>query len=345
MIDSGTALLQPESGRGKRDFMDLLIVEPIEAEVRAWLGARYTVRDAPELARDPVAFRRAIAHTRAVLVPATLPMDATTLHYAPKLRVVGRIAPGTENIDLEACAQARVDVVRSVSASAQAEAEFMLGAVLTMLRRQPVALADGARVGRELGGATIGLVGMVPAARVMSQLLTGFGSRVVGYDPSVHATESVWARWQIHPLGLRQLLAESDVVCVQLAVFSRYRGLLGARLLPHCKSNQVIVSISESGIFDEAALARALDHGIISAAWLDNVEPGALDPGRPLAGVDKLITTPHLASATRESRLRSAWAVARRIDELLTAPAVARPEITPPMPAAAPARAGDPAPR
>jgi phosphoglycerate dehydrogenase-like enzyme len=80
----------------------------------------------------------------------------------------------------------------------------------------------------------------------------------------------------------------------------------------------VIVSIGHSALFDEAALARALSSGRVAAAWLDSLEPGALDEGRPLFGIDNLQITPRVASTTRESRLRSAWAVAKRIDELLS---------------------------
>ncbi len=103
-----------------------------------------------------------------------------------------------------------------------------------------------------------------------------------------------------------------------LHYFTRYHGLLGERFLPHCKPDQVIVSIANSNLFDEHALAHALNSGRVAAAWLDSVEPGVLDEGRPLAGMPSLQVTPRVASTTRESRLRSAWAVVKRIDELLS---------------------------
>jgi phosphoglycerate dehydrogenase-like enzyme len=118
-------------------------------------------------------------------------------------------------------------------------------------------------------------------------------------------------------MGLRELLECCDAVCVQLAYFSRYQGLLGDRFLPYCKPNQVIVSTAHSALFDERALADVLASGRVAAAWFDSLEPGALDVGRPLAGIVTLQVTPRVASTTRESRLRSAWAVARRIDELV----------------------------
>lgn len=309
--------------------MDLLIVETLEQEVAQWLDPRHSVRYAPELARDPRAFRQALYNVRAMIIPPSVTLDATALHYAPVLRAVGRVTAGAENIDLDACARAGVEVVRSITATAQAEAEFMVGALLSLLRRVPVVGSDGTLVGRELGAATVGLIGMTPSARSMAQLLTGFGSRVVGYDPSLHASDGVWERWKVEPTGLRELLEASDAVCVQLSYFSRYHGLLGERFLRFCKPSQVIVSIAHSALFDERALADALTSGRVAAAWLDSLEPGALDAGRPLAGLENLQITPRVASTTRESRLRSAWAVARRLDELLTLMPAARPDFKP----------------
>jgi len=298
--------------------MDLLVVESLENEVMEWLTARHAVRFAPELAREPRALRQALYNVRAMIVPPSAAIDAQTLHYAPLLRAVGRVTAGAENIDLDACARAGVEVVRSLTATAQAEAEFMIGALLSLLRRVPVIGSDGLQVGRELGACTVGMVGMAPSARSMAQLLAPFGSRIVGYDPSLHASDPVWERWNVKPLGLRELLETCDAVCVQLHYFTRYHGLLGERFLPYCKPDQVIVSIAHSGLFDEHALAHALNSGRVAAAWLDSLEPGVLDEGRPLAGMSTLQITPRVASTTRESRLRSAWAVVKRIDELLT---------------------------
>ncbi len=304
------------------DRMDVLIVEPLEPEVMQWLGERHAVRYAPELAHDPRSLRQALFNVRALIIPPSVALDAQVLHYAPVLRAVGRLSSGAENIDLDACGRAGVEVVRSITASAVAEAEFMVGALLAMLRRVPVLNAEGLLVGRELGGSTVGLIGMVPAARSLAQLLGAFGSRVVGYDPSVHASDNVWGRWRVEPLPLRDLMEQCDGVCVQLAYFTRYQGLIGERFLPFCKPNQVLVSVAHSSLFDQDALAEVLATGRMAAAWFDSMEPGALDPGRPLHDIDTLQITPRVAGTTRESRIRSAWAVARRIDELLTAPAM-----------------------
>ncbi len=306
--------------------MDVLIVEPLDPEVLDWLSARHAVRYAPELAPDPRAFRKAMWQARAVLIPPSVPLDNEALLQAPLLRAIGRLSAGAENIDLEACSRAGIEVVRPMTASATAEAEFVIGSLLQMLRRVPIVNAEGLLVGRELGDATLGIIGMAPAAKPLAQLLGAFGAEVLGYDPALHASDPLWARWRVRPTGLPDLFERCDGVAVMLTYFSRYRGLLGARFLSVAKPNQVLVSLAHSSLFDEAALAEALTQGRLAAAWFDSMEPGVMDPGRPLRHIDTLQITPHVASTTLQSRRRSAWDVARRIDEILggkAAPAAA----------------------
>lgn len=300
--------------------MSLLIVEPLEAEVLAWLADRHAVHFAPELAADPHALRHALQQTQALILPPSVAIDGTLLRAAPRLRLVGRMSAGGENIDFTACRLARVEIIRSPTATASAEAEFAIGALLAMLRRVPVQASDGLMVGRELGCVTVGLVGMTPATKVLAQLLPAFGTRVVGYDPSLHASDPLWKQWGIEPLPLQTLMEHCEAVSVHLAYFERYRGLLGERVLGFAKQGQVLVSLAHSAVFDEVALAAALGSGRILAAWLDSMEPGLLEPGRPLHGLAALQVTARLAGTTLESRARAAWGVARRIDELLAVP-------------------------
>ena len=301
--------------------MDVLIVEPLDPEVLEWLGQRHSVEYAPQLSRDIQAFRKLLYRVTAIVIPPSVAVDLQTVQLAPLLRAVGRLSAGSENIDLDACARAGIEVVRPLNASAAAEAEFAIAAMLQMLLRVPVLSEEGLLVGRELGGTRVGVVGMVPAAKPLAKLLEAFGAEVVGYDPSVHASDPLWSRWGIAPVGLGELFEGCDVVCVLLTYATRYRGLLGERFLATCKPNQVLVSLAPSSVFDEYALADALSEGRLAAAWFDSMEPGMLDPGRPLRHRDTLQVTPHVASTTLESRSRSAWAVARRIDELLASPA------------------------
>ncbi|MCE4557696.1 NAD(P)-dependent oxidoreductase [Roseateles cellulosilyticus] len=306
--------------------MSVLILEPLEADVVQWLAERHDARFAPELVGDTEGLQAALRDSRALVAPPEVRIDADLLRGAPDLRAIGRASGGAENIDIDACRKARVEVVRSQASTASAEAEFAIGALLSLLRRVPVEGSDGLKVGRELGCSTIGLLGLTPTSQVLTQLLQAFGARVVGYDPSLHPNDSTWLRWGIEPLSLAQLMEQSDGLVLLLPYYERYRGLVGDRQLEAARPGQVLVGLSQSGLVQEVALARALRGGRLLAAWFDCLEPGWLESGRPLHGLASLQVTPRLAGTTRESRVRAAWAVARGIDELLgPAPRGAKP--------------------
>jgi phosphoglycerate dehydrogenase-like enzyme len=300
--------------------MDVLTLEPLDADVLGWLKARHTLQMAPELAQDPAGLRLALAQARALIVPPSLVIDAAALRRAPRLRIVGRLSAGAQNIDLEACALAGVEVVRPASAGASAEAEFVIAALLQMLRRVPVISPEGLVLGRELGGSTVGLVGLTPAVRHLAPLLSAFGALVLGHDPGVHSGDPLWARSGIEAASLRDLMRQSDAVCVLFTAMPSHAGLFGEQLLAECKRDQVLVVLAHSSVFNEAALARSLREGPLAAAWLDQADPALLAHGRPLRQIDTLQITPRVAGSTLQSRKRSAWALAHRIDERLGDP-------------------------
>jgi len=297
--------------------MDLLIAEPIESEVLRWLQTRQRVQYAPDFAEDPRGFRQALFNVRAALVPVSLRIDEQMLSFAPLLRAIGRVAPGLEHIDVDACARTGVEIVRGVAATAPSEAEFAITAVMSMLRGlMPVPAIP--LVGRELATATVGVIGMVPAARSISALLSGFGPRLIGYDPSLHASDILWGRWRIEPLGLAELFQTADAVIVQLPYYSRYRGLIGERYLAQARGGQVIVSTSHAALFEPEALAQALRSGRVASAWLDHADPSWFESGQPLNGLQNVVVTRRLAGYTAQARERAVWAVAQRLDEILT---------------------------
>lgn len=297
--------------------MTVLILEPLEAEVVQWLAERHDARFAPELVRDREGLFDALRDARALVAPPEVGVDAQLLRGARALKAIGRASGGADNIDLDACHKAGVEVVRSQASTASAEAEFVIGALLSLLRRVPVEGSDGLKVGRELGCSTVGVMGLTATAQVLAQLLHAFGTRVIGYDPALHPNDGTWARWGIEAVSLSELTAQSDGLVVLLPYFDRYRGLIGERQLENARPGQVLVGLSPSSVLDEAALARALRSNKLRAAWFDCLEPGWLESGRPLHGLANLQLTPRLAGTTRESRVRAAWAVARAIDQLL----------------------------
>ncbi|HVZ42417.1 MAG TPA: NAD(P)-dependent oxidoreductase [Ramlibacter sp.] len=305
--------------------MDILLLERLIPEAEAWLESRHALVVRPEIATDPAAIRRALGQTQAVVLPRKVVVTREFLEHAPALKAVARMHVGTDNTDLEACRDRKVRVIQATTANVRSNAEYLLAALLLMFRRGIGAPMSGdrhaeVRIGRELNGSTIGILGLQPTAHTLALMLHSLGAKLIGYDPAVHHTAPLWQRLHIQPVSLADLMAQSDAVSLQMMYASRYQGFINDKVLAHCKEGQLWVCISRSLVFDTDALARALTDGRIEAAMVDGAESGFASQGSPLHEKNNLFLTPRLGSHTRESRLRASWYVAHRIHETLAAP-------------------------
>lgn len=303
--------------------MTILLIERVAPEAVAWLAARHRVELRPELAAAEGDLRLALYKAEAVVLPRKAVVTRDLLACAPRLKTVARVHGGTDNTDLEACRERGVRVVQASAASLRSNAEFLLASLLLLYRRSIAHVVAGQRhaeprMGRELNGSVVGLLGLAPTAQALAPLLRGLGVRLIGYDPAVHAASPLWARLNIQPVSLRELVAQADAVSVQIVDAERYRGFINGRVLAHCKAGQLWVGLSRSSLFDPPALASALADGRIEACLLDGAEAGFASRGSPLHDADNLFLTPRLGAYTRQARLRASWYVAHRVHEALT---------------------------
>jgi phosphoglycerate dehydrogenase-like enzyme len=309
-----------------RNFeLEILLLERLVPEAHAWLEARHQVAYRPELAADPAALRKQLYNVQTVVLPRKIVVTREFLDFAPVLRGLARMHVGTDNTDLEACRERRVRVMHAVNAHVRSNAEYLLASLLLLYRRGIAATLKGERnapgtIGREVHGSTVGILGLAPSAHAFAMMLEALGAKLIGYDPAVHHTATIWQRLKIQPVSLQELMAQSDAVSVQVLYASRYQGFINDKVLAACKPGQVWVGTTRSSLFDPEALARALTDGRIDAAILDGAESGFGSRGSPLHGLPNLHLTPRLGSLTRESRQRASWYIAQRLHETLIAP-------------------------
>ncbi|MBE7369432.1 NAD(P)-dependent oxidoreductase [Ramlibacter pallidus] len=305
--------------------MEILLLERLVPEAHAWLEARHQVAYRPELAAEPAELRKQLYNVQALVLPRKVAVTREFLDFAPVLRAVARMHVGTDNTDLEACRDRRVRVVQAINAHVRSNAEFLLASLLLLYRRGIGATLRGERhapgtIGREVHGSTIGFLGLAPSAHALAAMLDSLGAKLIGYDPAVHHTASIWQRLKIRPVTLQELTAQADAVSVQVLYASRYHHFVNEAVLANCRKGQVWVGTTRSALFEPEALAAALKDGRIEAAMLDGAENGFASRGTPLHDAQNLHLTPRLGSLTRESRLRASWYVAQRLHETLTAP-------------------------
>ena len=306
--------------------MHILLLEDLASDARQWLASRHAVDYLPELVDDPAALAEQLGRADALVVPPRFKINNALLEQAPRLVAIARIHDGTENIDFEACQKRRVRVIQASSATVRASAEYLLSTLLTLFRSgahrgEHHGTECNALVrpppGREINDSVVGLLGLAPAAHVLATMLVPLGVRVVGYDPAVHRNAELWRRLGVQPMSLAEMLEVADAVSMQMIYATRYRGLVGERILASCKPGQLWTSISRPSLFDLQALADALRTRRVGALMLDSDDDELHAADSPLKGLPNACVTPRLAPYTHESQLRGSWYLVDRIHETL----------------------------
>ena len=306
--------------------MHILLLEDLAQDARQWLASRHSVDYLPELAEDRAALAERLGEVEALVVPPRFKINNALLERAPRLVAIARIHDGTENIDFEACQKRRVRVIQASSATVRASAEYLLSTLLSLFRSghhrswaQATACdaSERPRPGREINDSVVALLGLAPAAHVLATMLVPLGVRVVGYDPAVHRNAELWRRLGVQPMSLPEMLEVADAVSMQMIYATRYRGLVGERILASCKPGQLWTSISRPSLFDLGALADALRTRRIGALMMDCDDEALQAPDSPLKGLPNVCITPRLAPYTHESQLRGSWYLVDRIHETL----------------------------
>jgi (S)-sulfolactate dehydrogenase len=300
------------------EFMDLAAVDA--------LRARFSVVYDPKLVDRRADLLRLLEDAPGLIVRNRTQVDAELLAAAPRLRVVGRLGVGLDNIDVAACKARGIEVIPATGANALAVAEYVIASVMVLLRGAYLSSAEVAggkwprtqlSEGRETAGRTLGLIGFGGIGQLTAKLAKALGMRVVAYDPLLAADAPAWAESGVARRELDELLAEADAVSLHVPLTAQTRGLIGAARIGRMKAEAVLVNTARGGIVDETALAEALRSGKLAGAALDVFEQEPLTAGSPLATAPRLILTPHIGGLTHESNTRVSTMIAARVANFL----------------------------
>ena len=309
----------------------IVISESMDAPAVAALVRDFDVDYRPGLVDDETALAAALADADGWIVRNRTQVRGAALAAARRLRVVGRLGVGLDNIDLAACAARGIEVIPATGANAESVAEYVLAMAMVLLRG--AAYLSSAAVlagrwprqmlsqGREVSGKTLGLLGFGSIGRVTARKAGAMGLKVVAHDPALPADSPAWAEHGVEPLALEALLARSDIVSLHLPLTAATRGLLDEARLARMKPGAILINSARGGIVDEAALAKALAAGRLAGAALDVFDREPLAAGSVLADAPNLLLTPHIAGVTLESNERVSGIIARRVAEVLSPPA------------------------
>jgi len=299
-----------------------MVSEYLPDEYLELLRTLHDVEYDPDLCTDRSRLLDQMSGVEALFTRNRTRVDHELLASGHDLRVVGRLGVGLDNIDMNGCAQAGVQVISATGENSVSVAEYVIGAMLVVVRgvygMTPSMVAgewprQGHAFGHELMGKTMGLVGYGSIARKVATRAAGLGMEIIAHDPFVPADDAAWGR--VRRADFESLLANSDVVSVHVPLSDDTRNLIDAPALGRMKPTAVLINTSRGGIVDETALADALRDGKLGGAALDVFasEPLGPEPAAVFATVPNLLLTPHVAGNTRESVDRVARTIVEKV--------------------------------
>lgn len=303
------------------EFMDGAAVRELEREFDTEYAVQLADRRPELLAK--------VAGADALIVRNRTRVDRELLEAAPRLRVVGRLGVGLDNIDVPACEARGVEVIPATGANASAVAEYVIATAMLLLRgayTHTAAVAGGEwprgalSGGREIGGKVLGLLGFGGIGQLAARKAVALGMRVLAHDPVLAAGAPVLRDAESVPL--EELLAESDVLSLHVPLTEDTRGLLDRDRLRRMKRGAILINTARGAIVDEAAAVEMLEAGQLAGAAFDVFGREPVEPGSPwsrVARAHNVILTPHIAGVTLESNERVSALIARRVGECLRA--------------------------
>ncbi|WPB59397.1 NAD(P)-dependent oxidoreductase [Xylophilus sp. GOD-11R] len=243
-------------------------------------------------------------------------VNAAAMDAAPSLKVISKHGSGTDTIDKAAAAARGIAVRAAVGANAAAVAEQALALMLACAKSVPQLDArmhaghwdKSTHKSLELGGRTVGLVGLGAIGRRFARMADALDMKVIGFDP--YATD---LPGYIRTVDLDTLWREADVISLHCPLTDDNRGLLDARTLALCKPGVIVVNTARGGLIDEPALLAAVRSGQVRAAGLDSFAVEPIAPDQVFKGEPGFILSPHIGGVTSDAYVNMGLAAARNV--------------------------------
>ncbi|HED10330.1 MAG TPA: hydroxyacid dehydrogenase [Caldithrix abyssi] len=243
----------------------------------------------------------------AVLIRSATQISAKIIQSAENLKVIGRAGSGLDNVDVAAAEKKGIKVLNTPGTNAPAVAEMTIAYLFALARSLPRAdhsMKKGlwekkSFSGIELNERILGIIGCGTIGKSVARKARALGMHILVYNRSRVEMDDL----TFDQVPLEELLKRSDFVSIHLALSENTRSLIGKKELALMKKEAYLINSSRGEIVDEGALLARLEEGLLAGAALD-VFTNEPDYNKKLAAHEKVIATPHIGAATRESQQR-----------------------------------------
>jgi glyoxylate reductase len=258
--------------------------------------------------------REEMADCQGLVCLLTDRIDADLIDSLPQLEFVSSMSVGVDHVDVAALSERGIPLGNTPGVLVDTTADLAFALLLAAARR----LGEADRfirqgnwspenawspdffTGKDVSGATLGIIGLGEIGQAVARRAAGFGMQVLAWNRTPREVPG------IESVSLDELLLRSDFVSVHVALANETRNLLDAEKIALMKPGSVLVNTARGGIVDEAALAAALGSGQVYAAGIDVFGQEPVPADNPLLSHSNVVVAPHIGSATTLTRAKMA---------------------------------------
>jgi D-3-phosphoglycerate dehydrogenase len=298
--------------------MHILVTDPIaDAGLQLLREAGHTVETAYNLSNG--ALLEAVTGAHALIVRSGTEVTRELFEAASSLRIVGRAGIGVDNIDIDAATESGVIVANAPEGNVRAAAEHTVAMTFATARSIPQAharltggeWAKGEFLGTEVNDKTLGVIGFGRVGQEVAKRLGNVGMQIVTFDPYISEDRADQLGAELVDT-LEACLSRADVVTIHTPLTDETEHMIAGEELAELEGGYV-VNCARGGIVDEAALAAAVEDGILNGAAVDVFADEPISPDNPLLGVDDVVVTPHLGASTAAAQENVAVSTAEQV--------------------------------
>jgi len=266
---------------------------------------------------------QAVAQSDALITRSGTAVTAELVNAGNRLRIIGRAGVGLDNVDVDACTARGILVINAPTANILSATEHTMAMLLSLCRNIPEAHASVKRgewnrskfMGIELSGKVLGVIGLGRIGTRITTRARAFGMRVIAYDPYI--AQTVGEKVGADMMSLDELLGQADVITVHTPLSDETRGMIGPAEIGRMKDGVILVNCARGGIYEENALAAALNSGKVGGAAIDVYEKEPPGKDHPLLNAKNIVLSPHIGANTIEAQDRVAVQTAEMVVDAL----------------------------
>lgn len=263
-----------------------------------------------------------IKDSDAVIIRSATKLTKDILEKAVNLKVIGRAGAGIDNVDVDYATKKGIVVMNVPGGNTISVAEHTMALILAACKFIPQSYLSMKNekwekkniIADELKGKALGIIGLGRIGRYVAKLATAFRMEIFAYDPII--TQKIAEECNAKLISLQEIFSLCDVVTLHCPLTKETRNLINREILSKAKKGIILVNCARGEIIDEEALLWALDEGIIKIAALDVFKE---EPPKnwSLIKHPKVISTPHIAGATKEAHLSIGISICNQIKDFL----------------------------